>query len=43
MRVRLTPEAEADLEHALAWYAERSADLGADFLTCFEAVVQQVE
>jgi plasmid stabilization system protein ParE len=43
MRVRLTPETEADLEQALAWYAERSAELGADFFECFEAVVRQVE
>lgn len=43
MRVRLTPEAEADLEQALAWYAERSADLSAGFLVCFEAVFRQVE
>ncbi|MCL4686719.1 type II toxin-antitoxin system RelE/ParE family toxin [Myxococcota bacterium] len=43
MRVRLTPEAEADLDQALAWYAERSAGLGADFFACFEAVVRQVE
>jgi hypothetical protein len=43
MRVRLTPEAEADVAQALAWYSERSRDLGADFFACFEVVVQQVE
>jgi plasmid stabilization system protein ParE len=43
MRVRLTPETEADLEQAFAWYAKRSAELGADFFACFEAVVRQVE
>jgi plasmid stabilization system protein ParE len=43
MRVRLTPEAEADVAQALAWYTERASDLGTDFFACFEAVVQQVE
>lgn len=43
MRVRLTPEAEADVSHVLRWYSERSSDLGADFFACFEAVIRQLE
>jgi len=31
-RVDLTPEAEADIAEAYEWYAERSVELGADFL-----------
>jgi plasmid stabilization system protein ParE len=42
MRVRVTPEAEADVAHALAWYTERGAELGADFFVCFEAVIRQL-
>ena len=41
MRVRLTPE--ADVGQVLAWYAERAAALGDDFLACFEAVIRQIE
>lgn len=43
MRVRLTPEADADLTQVLAWYTERGHELGADFFACFEAVVHQIE
>lgn len=45
MRVRLTPEAEAeaDVAQVLRWYSERSSDFGGDFLACFEAVVRQLE
>jgi len=43
MRVRLTPEAEADAAQALAWYGERGPDLGADFFASFEAVIRQLE
>jgi plasmid stabilization system protein ParE len=43
MRVRLTPEAEADVGQVLAWYAERAAELGVDFLACFESVIRQIE
>jgi plasmid stabilization system protein ParE len=37
--VRLTPEAEADLTEAYAWYRERAVSLGAEFLLSFEAVI----
>ncbi len=43
MRVRVTPEAEADVAQALAWYTDRAAELGTDFFACFEAVIRQVE
>ena len=43
MRVRLTPEAEADVAQVLAWYTERAGELGADFFACFEAVIHQLE
>ncbi len=43
MRVRLTPEADADLTQVFAWYAERGSELGEDFFSCFEAVVRKVE
>lgn len=43
MRVRLTPEAEADLGDILAWYSARGATLGADFLAAFSDVVRQIE
>lgn len=42
MIVRLTPEAQADLREAHAWYASREPRLGAEFLTAFEAVVRQI-
>ena len=42
MRVRLTPEAEADIAQVLAWYTERAGELGADFLACFEAAIRQL-
>ena len=42
MRVRLTPEAEADVAQVLAWYTERAAELGADFFASFEAVIRQL-
>jgi plasmid stabilization system protein ParE len=43
MRVRLTPEAEADVAQVPRWYSERSSDLGADFFASFETVVHQLE
>lgn len=39
MNVRLTPEAEADVTEAYAWYRERRAGLGEDFLNSFETVL----
>jgi plasmid stabilization system protein ParE len=43
VRVRLTPEAEADVGQVLAWYTERAAELGVDFFACFEAVIHRLE
>jgi plasmid stabilization system protein ParE len=43
MRVRLTPEAEADVAQAFAWYSARSHELGTEFFASFEAVVHQIE
>jgi plasmid stabilization system protein ParE len=43
MRIRLTPEAEADVEQALAWYTERGSEPGSNFFACVEAVLRQVE
>ena len=38
--VRLSPEAEADLTEAFAWYRERGSRLGDEFIRSFDAVVQ---
>lgn len=43
MRTRLTPEAEADVAQALAWYRERSSGLAADFLACVDAALRRIE
>ncbi|MFO0691712.1 MAG: type II toxin-antitoxin system RelE/ParE family toxin [Myxococcota bacterium] len=43
MRVRLTPEAEADVAQARDWYAERAEQLGADFVASVDAALEQVE
>ena len=43
MRVRLTPEAAADLGEIFAWYSERGDTLGEDFLAAFSDVVRQIE
>ncbi len=43
MTVRLTPEAEADLVEVYAWYAERGAELGLEFLAAFADVLRQID
>jgi plasmid stabilization system protein ParE len=40
--VRLTPEAEADLTEAFAWYRERGAELGTDFLHSFDRTLDSL-
>jgi plasmid stabilization system protein ParE len=41
--VRLTPDAEAEYEEALAWYLARSVRAAARFETAFEAAVASIE
>jgi plasmid stabilization system protein ParE len=38
--VRLTPEAEADVTEAYAWYGDRGSELGSDFLRAFDRVLE---
>jgi plasmid stabilization system protein ParE len=38
--VRLSPEAEADLTEAFAWYRERGSRLGDEFIRSFDAIVE---
>ena len=40
MTIRLTPEAEADLTDAYAWYRDRGESLASDFLASFESVLE---
>jgi toxin ParE1/3/4 len=41
--VRLTPEAEADLTDAYAWYQDRGESLAGDFLVSFESLLEAIE
>jgi plasmid stabilization system protein ParE len=43
MTVRLTPEAEADLDEVFAWYSERGAELGVQFLAAFADVLRRID
>lgn len=43
MTVRLTLEAEADLGEVLAWYTERGAALGLEFLASVADVLRRIE
>lgn len=43
MNARLTPEAEQDVEEAIAWYDERGRDLGDQFLRCVHACIGHIE
>ncbi len=43
MSVRLTPEAEADLTEAYAWYRARGVALGDDFLVSFETIISSID
>ena len=43
MTIRLTPEAEADLTEAYAWYHDRGQSLAKDFLGSFEAVLETLD
>ncbi len=38
----IAPEVESDIEEAFAWYEERRAGLGQEFLSCVDACVQAV-
>jgi plasmid stabilization system protein ParE len=42
-RLRLNPEAEADLVEAFAWYEGRRPGLGSEFLAEVAQVLQQIE
>lgn len=41
MRVRVRPEAAAELLDALSWYAQRSPELGAEFSLAIDAAVSR--
>jgi len=41
--IRLTPEAEADLTEAYAWYRDRGQSLASDFLVSFERVLETLD
>jgi len=41
--IRLTPEAEADLTEAFAWYRDRGQSLAQDFLSSFESVLDALD
>jgi plasmid stabilization system protein ParE len=41
--IRLTPEAEAELTEAYAWYRDRGQSLAKDFLGSFEAVLETLD
>jgi hypothetical protein len=36
------PEAEQDIAEAYAWYEDRRAGLGEDFLSCVDACIQTI-
>jgi plasmid stabilization system protein ParE len=40
--VSVRPEAEADLEDAIAWYESRSIGLGTDFVRCIDAAFASI-
>jgi plasmid stabilization system protein ParE len=40
LRVRLTPEAQADLDEAQDWYDTASPGLGAEFLDAVESTLR---
>lgn len=42
MRIRLTPEAKADVAAARRWYGERGAGLDARFLDALEACLDSI-
>lgn len=42
-KVIIQPEAEGDLDCAVAWYEEQKAGLGIDFLSCFEVVLVSIK
>ena len=43
MTIRLTPEAEADLTDAYAWYRDRGESLASEFLASFESVLEALD
>jgi len=42
-RVAFLPDARTDIEQSFAWYEERQAGLGNDFLAAIEEIVQLLE
>lgn len=38
----VAPEAEHDIEEAYAWYADRRAGLGEEFLSCVDACIEAI-
>jgi plasmid stabilization system protein ParE len=38
----IAPEAERDLDEGYAWYEERRAGLGEEFLSCIDARIQTI-
>jgi plasmid stabilization system protein ParE len=43
MTIRLTPEAQADLDEIFGWYSERGSELGREFLAEFAGVLRRIE
>lgn len=41
-RVRVTPEAEADIQEAYVWYQQAGQDLGSQFLDAVKGTLSQV-
>ena len=42
VRVRIAPEAEAELGAAALWYESKCAGLGADFLAAIDAALERI-
>ena len=42
VRVRIAPEAEAELGAAALWYESKCAGLGADFLAAIAAALERI-
>lgn len=43
LRVIFKPDAEAEIEQAHAWYEQRTAGLGDEFLRCVDACIASVQ
>ncbi|MEX0866211.1 MAG: type II toxin-antitoxin system RelE/ParE family toxin [Pirellulales bacterium] len=41
-RLKVQPEAEADMNETFAWYEKQSEGLGSEFVACVEAVFDRI-